>query len=132
MAAAMPPLGDLEIAVLEEIWQYGAADAKALHARVGPARSISLNTVQSALERLFRKGLLRRDKVSHAYEYSARVTRGELVGRLVEATVQRVGGSRPETLLSAFVDLAARADVDQLAELEALIARRRAELEEGE
>ena len=132
MAPTMPPLGDLEIAVLEEIWQFGPTDAKALHARVGRARSISPNTVQSALERLFRKGLLRRAKVSHAYEYSARVTRRELVGRLVAATVERVGGSRPETLLSAFVDLAARADGDQLAELEALIAKRRAELEEGE
>jgi predicted transcriptional regulator len=127
-----PPLGDLEIAVLEDIWAAGPSDAKAAHARVGHQRAISLNTVQSTLERLFRKGLLQREKISHAYEYSAGVTRAQLVGRLVESTVRRVGGDRSDTLLlSAFVDLAARAGEDQLEQLEALIAQRRAELGEG-
>lgn len=127
-----PPLGDLEIAVLEHIWAAGPCDAKAAHGRVGRQRAISLNTVQSTLERLFRKGLLRREKISHAYEYSAGVSRSELVGRLVESTVRRVGGNHPEALLlSAFVDLAARAGEDQLEQLEALIAQRRAELGEG-
>jgi predicted transcriptional regulator len=119
-----PPLGDLEIAVLEDIWAAGPSDAKAAHARVGHQRAISLNTVQS--------GLLQREKISHAYEYSAGVTRAQLVGRLVESTVRRVGGDRSEALLlSAFVDLAARAGEDQLEQLEALIAQRRAELGEG-
>jgi len=125
---APPSLGDLEIAVLEEIWRCGAADAKTVHARVGRAREISLNTVQSTLERLFRKALLQREKISHAYEYSAAVSRQELIGQLVESTVRRVAGAQPDAVLSAFVDLAARADEAQLSRLERLIARRRAEL----
>lgn len=127
----MPPLGDLEIAVLEDIWQFGPSDVKKVHARVGCSRSISLNTVQSTLERLFRKELLQREKISHAYEYSAGVSRQELVSKLVESTVRRVSGPQPDVLLSAFVDLAARADDDQLNRLEELIARRRAELGES-
>jgi len=127
-----PPLGDLEIAVLEDVWRAGTADAKTAHSRVGRSRAISLNTVQSTLERLFRKGLLRREKISHAYEYTAAVSRQELVGRLVESTVRRVAGDRPEVLLSAFVDLAGRADDEQLRQLETLIAQRRAELDDAE
>ncbi len=118
--------------MLEDIWHAGAADAKSAHGRVGCSRAISLNTVQSTLERLFRKGLLQRKKISHAYEYTAAVSRQELVGRLVESTVRRVAGDRPEVLLSAFVDLAGRADDEQLRQLEALIAQRRAELGEAE
>lgn len=127
----VPPLGDLEIAVLEDIWRFGASDAKTVCGRVGRSRSITLNTVQSTLERLFRKRILQREKVSHAYEYSARLSRPELIQKLVESTVRRVAGHQPGALLSAFADLAARADDDQLKRLEETIARRRAELDEN-
>jgi predicted transcriptional regulator len=127
---SVPTLGDLEIAVLEDIWRFGPSDTKAVYSRIGQSRSISLNTVQSTLERLFRKAMLQREKISHAYEYSARVSRRELIQKLVESTVRRVAGPQPDALLSAFVDLAARADDDQLKRLEELIARRRAELDQ--
>ena len=127
---SVPTLGDLEIAVLEDIWRFGPSDTKAVYARIGQSRSISLNTVQSTLERLFRKAMLQREKISHAYEYSARVSRRELIQKLVESTVRRVAGPQPDALLSAFVDLAARADDDQLKRLEELVARRRAELDQ--
>lgn len=125
-----PPLGDLEIAVLEDIWRFGPSDAKTVHARVGRPRSIASNTVQSALERLFRKKILRREKISHAYEYSAGVSREELIRKLVDFTVRRVAGTQSDVLLSTFVDLAARADDAELRRLEELIARRRAELDD--
>jgi predicted transcriptional regulator len=129
LTAVLPPLGDLELAVLEDVWKAGAADAKSAHTRVGVSRDISLNTVQSTLERLHRKGLLRREKVSHAYQYEACIGRPELVGRLIESTVGRVSGMQTDVLMSAFVDLASRAGDDGLRQLEELVAARRAELE---
>lgn len=127
----VPQLGDLEFAVLEDIWSFGASDAKSVHARIGRSRSITLNTIQSTLERLFRKALLQREKISHAYQYSAKLSREELISKLVESAVLRVAGSKPDALLAAFVDLAARADDDQLERLEKMIAQRRAELDES-
>lgn len=103
-------------------------DVKAVHRRVGVSRAISLNTVQSTLERLHRKGLLRREKVSHAYQYEARLGRHELLGRLIESTAGRVGALGTDALMSAFVDVASRAGEAQLRQLEALVAARRAEL----
>ncbi len=126
----VPPLGDLEIAVLEDIWRSGSSDSKTVHSRVKHSRSIALNTVQSTLERLFRKGILQREKISHAYEYSAGLSRRELVRRLVESTVHRVAGAQSDAFLSAFVDLAGQADGDQLKRLEELIAQRRVELDQ--
>lgn len=128
MTPALPPLGDLELAVLEDIWNAGAVDAKAVHGRVGMLREISLNTVQSTLERLYRKGLLRREKVSHAYQYESLLERHELLGRLIESTAGRVGALGTEALMSAFVDVASRAGEAQLRQLEELVAVRRAEL----
>lgn len=132
MSPQPPVLGDLELAVLEDAWQHDEVDAKAAHGRVGASRAISLNTVQSTLERLYRKGLLARRKLSHAYRYRATLDRQALVGRLIEATVERVAGSEPDVLMSAFVDIAARAGEDQLRQLEALVAAERAARGEGE
>ena len=59
----LPRLGELETAVLEHVWGRGPCDVKAVHRSLGVRRGITLNTVQSAMERLFKKGLLARDKV---------------------------------------------------------------------
>jgi predicted transcriptional regulator len=121
----LPRLGDLETAVLEHLWAAGPSDVKAVHRSVGAPRHITLNTVQSAMERLFRKGLLAREKVSHAYVYSPRHSREELGARVVQDVVARLLRGEAAPVLEAFVDLAARTDEGNLDRLELLIAQRR-------
>lgn len=121
----LPRLGELETAVLEHVWTSGASDVKAVHHALGEPRGITLNTVQSTMERLFRKGLLTREKVSHAYVYSARQTREELGARVVEEVVGRLLQGEAVPVLEAFVDLAERTDAANLDRLERLIAARR-------
>lgn len=120
-----PLLGELETAVMNHLWSGGDGEAKAVHAALGKPRGITLNTIQSTLKRLFEKGLLERDKVSHAHVYRARMSRegfhqgllGELVGELMRG--------QADAVVSAFVDLAERAGPEHLARLEALVAERR-------
>lgn len=131
-APVRPPLlGELESAVMNHLWQGGDGDAKAVHAALGRRRGITLNTIQSTLKRLYEKGLLERDKVSHAHIYRAHVSRedfhrsllGELVGGLMDG--------QADAVVSAFVDLTERAGPEHLARLEALVAERRRKLERG-
>ncbi|MDF1555379.1 MAG: BlaI/MecI/CopY family transcriptional regulator [Deferrisomatales bacterium] len=117
-------LGELETVVMEALWEAGPSSAKAVHRDLG--RDISLNTVQSTLERLSRKGLAQREKVSHAYVYSSAVTRRELMADLISGLVDGLSGGNPEAMLSAFVDLTERTDDATLDQLEQLIAQRRA------
>lgn len=118
-------LGELEMAVLEHLWLKVSGDAKAVHNCIGTPRGISQNTIQSTLERLFRKGLLGREKVSHAYVYSPLVQREELMTQLIDEVVKTLSDGKTDYLLSAFVDYAARADESSLDRLEQLIAQRR-------
>jgi predicted transcriptional regulator len=122
---ALPRLGELETAVLEHVWKAGPSEVKAVHRTLGSRRKITLNTVQSTMERLFRKGLLAREKVSHAYVYSPRQTREELGARVVEEVVSRLLHGEAVPVLEAFVDLAARTDAENLDRLERLIAEKR-------
>ncbi len=119
-----PPIGELEMAVLEHLWRAGEADVLETHAVVG-RRRISPNTVGSALERLFRKGLVVREKVSHAYRYRAAVTREELTARRVVDAAGGLAELSQAGMLSAFVDLLADVDEASLDQLEKLIAEKR-------
>lgn len=119
-------LGDLEVEVLEQLWKLGSGDVRAVHFALADGRDNHPNTVQSALERLFRKGLLDREKRSHAYIYSPKVNQSELAARLIEETLNRVRTSELMPTLAAFVDLAAEQDPAALDELERILQSHRA------
>lgn len=120
-------LGELEQQVLETLWEHGALKPADVHERVGVSRGISVNTVSSALKRLYEKDLLTREKISHSYVYSAAIDRAQLQRQLIGAIATQFSDARDTSLLAAFVDVAEAGGEDTLRELEALIARRLAE-----
>ncbi len=123
-------LGELELGVLEALWETPHLDAKAICERIPRLRRTSLSTVQSTLERLYRKGMVDRDKQGHAYCYFALVSRGNLLGRMMGDVIQLLHDGRLETILSSFVNVAADMDESSLTELEALIEKKKQDLEE--
>lgn len=127
----MPRLGELESTLLEHLWSAGSATARSAHEAIGRSRGISLNTVQSTLDRLHRKGLLERRKISRAFHYSASVTRASLLAALVAEAAVRFGEDR-STAMSALVDAAEQLDEAALSELERLIEARRAGREDSD
>ncbi len=124
-------LGDLEGAVLDHLWEVREGTPISVHEAVGQPRGIRPNTVQSTLRRLFDKGLLERQKVSHSYVYRPAVARRELQGRLLEGLVSRWGDGDGSTLMAAFVELTERAGEDRLRALERLVAERLDERDAG-
>ncbi len=122
---SLPQLGELERLVLERLWSHGAADVKAMYRGVGEARGIRPNTVQSTLDRLYRKGLAERQKVGRAFCYRARLSRREWLSRSLDALFADLREVDTGLLLSTFVDLAERAGDAQLEALERLVSERR-------
>lgn len=119
-----PLLGELELAVMDFLWQRGQGDVREAHRAVGARRNITSNTVQSTLKRLHDKGLARRTKVSHAFVYSPACTRAEFHSRALDQVVGGLMAGQPDAVLAAFVDLAEAAGPEQLERLEALVAAR--------
>ena len=117
-------LGELEQQVLEALWARSPQHPSEVHAAVGVPRGVSANTVSSALKRLYEKGLLEREKVSHAYVYRAAVSRAELQRQLIVAIASRFAGEERAGLLAAFVDVAEAEVEETLRALEAMIASR--------
>ncbi|MGH7787626.1 MAG: BlaI/MecI/CopY family transcriptional regulator [Candidatus Binatia bacterium] len=117
-------LGDLETAVMEYCWMSGENDAKSVHRAIGEARQITLNTIQSTLKRLYAKGLLVRQKVSHAHVYAPRISREEFQRHVLAEIATGLSRSETAGMLAAFVDLAERAGEETLERLERLVAER--------
>lgn len=119
-----PTLGELEIQVLEHLWCVGESSARELHEALSASRKVSPNTVQSAMERLFRKGLLSRRKSSHRYVYKAEVCKADLLGNLINDLVTRFQADSTSSA-AAILNAAERIDEQALDLLEAEIRRRR-------
>ena len=114
-------LGELEKLALNYFWTVSGADAKQVHKYFSEQRGGSLNTIQTALDRLFKKGLLNREKIGHAFHYSAANSRKTFIGQLILSVTQDFVSSDEDNLLAAFVSVSSDLDDQQLSELEATI-----------
>lgn len=114
-------LGDLEKLVLNYFWSVPQANAKQVHAHFSEQRGGSLNTIQSTLDRLYKKDLLKREKRGHAFIYSAASSRNAFIGKLVQSVTQDFIQPGEDDLLAAFVSRAAELDESQLSKLEEAI-----------
>lgn len=114
-------LGELEKLVLNYFWTVSSADAKQVHEYFSKQRGGSLNTIQTTLDRLFKKGLLNRIKIGHAFHYSAASSRKAFISQLILTVTQDFLSSDEDNLLAAFVSVSSELDDQQLSELESTI-----------
>src|SRR5262245_33144441 len=120
-----PELSKLERAILKHLWKVGEADVVETHQAVNARREITVNTVDSALDRLYHKGLITHSKVSHAYRYQPVLDRESFVVRQMIDGVEEVRALANRGLLASFLDLVTDADENALDRFEELIAEKR-------
>jgi predicted transcriptional regulator len=122
-------LGHLEIRVMEILWQRGESSVRSVVQRLD--RPLAYTTVMTTLDRLFKKGLLARQKSDRAFLYSPRLSRPDWErGRAGDLVAGFLAGPQPsrELLLSCLVDAVGQHDVALLRELEKKIRIKRKEL----
>ena len=80
-----PILGPLETQLLELLWARRRPATVRQIRRATP--ELAYTTIMTTLDRLYRKGLLLRDKDGRAFAYAARYTRAELLSELISGHV---------------------------------------------
>jgi predicted transcriptional regulator len=118
-------LGSLEKAVLQYFWDTDEADSKRVHREIADDTVRTLNTIQSTLDRLYKKKLLFRNKSGHAFIYRAAMPRDAFLAQLVREVTADYSDNE-DSLLAAFNSLSAEMTETQLQALEKLIDQRRA------
>lgn len=117
--------GALELRVLDALW---ARPAPATVRDLAPAfTGIAYTTLMTTLDRLHRKGVLRREKTGRRFVYHPRLSRDELLSSVAGDALAAILGPRAVELrpmVSFFVDAVRREDRDVLDVLDALIRER--------
>lgn len=121
----LEPLGALESLVMELVWESHPASAREVCDRLKGSKRRAYTTVMTTLDRLHKKGLLKRKKEGLAWIYEPVLTRGEFERALADRLAREIVGGHGDLGLAAFVDAAARADEALLDRLERLIADHR-------
>ncbi len=122
--------GPLESRVLDALWSRPAAVCVRDLQPAFPG--VAYTTLMTTLDRLFRKGVLSRDKGGRAFFYRPRVSRDELRSQLAGTAFATMlpgdlWAARP--ILSCFVDAVGERDRALLDDLETLVRARRSELD---
>ncbi len=121
-------LGPLELKVLEVLWQRNRASTVR---SVQPSfPRLAYTTLMTTLDRLYRKGVLRRFRLGRAFGYEPRCSRGQLFGQMMSGQVAELLAACGDStvLLSTLVEAVGHADAELLDELEALVRAERARL----
>lgn len=112
-------LGEREREVLEVLWSEGSATVQQVTERL--SASLAYTTVMTTLDRLFKKGLLTREKRDRAFLYRPALTPDALEHNRADAMVRRLFSNsqvNDDVLLSCLVDAVQSYDAELLSRLE--------------
>ena len=121
------PLGELEAAVMNIVWQRGEATVEHVRAALEPDRSPAYTTVMTVMTRLASKGVLERHKEGRAYVYRPAAAQDEVAGSMLAALVSRMYGGSATRAIAHLLENDGDVSEQELARLESLIRNRRQE-----
>jgi predicted transcriptional regulator len=83
-------LGDLQLRILQLLWEHGELAAAAVHAALQPDRPLAPTTVATMLAKMQAKGLVAHRQQGRAFIYRAAVDAGEVTRGLGDYFVRRL------------------------------------------
>lgn len=122
-------LGSLEQEIMDRLWERGGLSGRAVHEHIQKSRPVALTTVLTVMERLRKKGLLKKAKSGGVFIYEARMTRDEFAASVSARLFKDVLDISTGSTAACFVDALAEADPDELKRLDRLIKMKKKELE---
>jgi predicted transcriptional regulator len=121
MSQSLPAVTDAEWAVLQCLWEQGAASVRELRDALYPGGGVSEHaTVHKLLERLEAKDYVQRERRAGALAFRAIVERDDLIGRQLEELLEKRCGGSLQPLLSNLVRVKG-VTAEELRELVALV-----------
>lgn len=121
-------LGRLEQEILDVLWANGALSGKAVYSNINGTRDIALTTVLTVIERLAKKGLLKKARAEGIYMYSCAYSREEFAGAVSQEVFKGIFEISSSGASASFVNILAESDPEELDRLSALIADKKKEL----
>jgi predicted transcriptional regulator len=115
----LPRLTDAELEVMKVLWARGRLSAREIHDLVVESQAWAYSTTRTTLERMVRKGLVRRGSFHGLHLYEPVVSRAAGFAHRVRDFASQLLESSPVPVVSLFAESGVLSDdeVDELLEL---------------
>lgn len=123
-------LGELERQILGHLWERGEVSVRQVHSAFGDRAAYT--TVMTTLDRLYKKGLLRRHKEGRAFIYAPQMSREEFERVVAKDMIDGLLGRNAEPVLAYIVESVSERNRALLDELDRLVKQKRDELKRKE
>jgi BlaI family transcriptional regulator, penicillinase repressor len=114
-------LGDLQLAIMRELWARQEATAAEVHAALADSRGLAPTTIATMLKKMEAKGVVVHRTEGRRYVYRPTVREDEVTHSMVSSLTRRLFGGDVRALVSHLVS-SHDIDRDELAELKRIIA----------
>ncbi|MFO0816736.1 MAG: BlaI/MecI/CopY family transcriptional regulator [Pirellulales bacterium] len=114
--AASPQPTDVELRILNVLWERGACTVREVHDALGDDRETQYATTVKMLLVMLDKGLVKRDEEARPLVYRAAVSREKTQKRMLSDLLDRLYAGSAKTLMMHAV-AAKKATPDELAEV---------------
>lgn len=135
MRGMVTQFGPLEAQVMDAVWRENRPTTVRILQDSFPR--IAYTTLMTTLDRLHKKGVLKRNKVGRAFAYEPIYERPEIEIRQAARSIEQLLGAARgrgtlEPLLSCFIDTVSERDRMLLDDLERILREKRAAVTRGE
>lgn len=112
--------GDLQADVMAAIWKLGASKVEDVRRALPGRHTPAYTTVQTVMNRLAERGLLRRKRVANAFVYEAPYDEADLLTRSIG---NRLAVATPEARRAAVLSIIDNLDSEELGEVARIAAK---------
>ena len=122
---------ELERPLMEILWTKGSMKGRCLYEEIRRKKDIAYTTALTVLDRLSKKGLIKKDRQSGTILFTSAVSRQAYESAVTESLVQKAFEVSPDLAVSAFADMFSKMPKGNLKKLEKLLEEKKNEEYQG-
>lgn len=123
-------LGDLEKDIMDILWLKREATGKEVLAELRCSRNIAITTVLTVLDRLVKKGIVKKAKGESVYIYTPAFSKNEFTDMVSQEVVKGILDISKSSAVASFVNILAQTDPKELDRLSKLIEKKKKEIQQ--
>ena len=118
-------LGDLERLVMDILWNRGDVTGREVLEEIEKTRPLALTTILTVMDRLLKKGLIKRKKRGGVFVHTPSISRDDFVRQVSEEVMQGILDISASSAASSFVDILYKTSPEEMDRLSRLIEERK-------
>ncbi|MBI3862252.1 MAG: BlaI/MecI/CopY family transcriptional regulator [Planctomycetia bacterium] len=103
-ARERPPLSDAQFEIMQEVWKRDEATVSDVWESLAARRAVARNTVLTLMDRLVKKGWLKRRAAGQTHHYSAAVSHRSTLGDVARRVVDTAFAGSVDSLMLALIE----------------------------